>query len=293
MRAGGIEKQRVKAGYVFISPWMIGFLIFTFYPLIESIIYIFYDVDIVTNARTFLGLENVRYAFKTDPYYVRYLVESLGNLTYQAPLIIIYSTFFGVVLNQRFFGRTLVRGIMFFPVIVMSGLVMSILRGDYIARELLTGNKSSNLFNVNVIQDVLYELNLSYDLVNTLTSWINNIFELSWKSGVQVVLVLSALQSISSSIYEAAQIEGASGWEIFWKISFPMITPTILINVVYTIVDSFIDLSSPTMNYIAVQQNQLRLEYASTLAWIYSLLVFVFVGIVFLVIGKRVTYINK
>lgn len=293
MRVTGIERQRARAGWVFVFPWIIGFLIFTIYPLIESILYIFNDVDIVAGTKTFIGMENILYAFKTDPYYVRYLVESLGDLVYQAPMILVYSTFFGVVLNQKFRGRTLVRGIMFFPVIVASGLVMSIMNGDYIAQELLTGNKSSNLFNVNIIQELLYELNLSNDLVTTLISWINNIFELSWKSGVQVILVLSALQGISSSLYEAAQIEGASGWEIFWKISFPMITPTLLVNIVYTIVDSFTDLSSPMMSYIAVEQNQLRLEYASTLAWIYSLFVFAIVGIVFLVIGRRITYINK
>ncbi len=293
MKRVGIEKQKSIAGLAFVSIWIIGFLIFTLYPLIESVLYIFNDIDIASGSKSFVGLENIKYVFKTDPYYVRYIVESLGELVYQVPMILVYSTFFGVVLNQKFIGRTAVRIIMFFPVIVASGLVMSILNGDYTAQQLLTGDKSSALFNVDIIKTYLLKMNLSIDIVEMLSDWCNNIFQLSWKSGIQIIIVLAGLQGISASVYEAAKIEGATGWEIFWKISIPMISPILLINVVYTVVDSFTDLSSPVMSYIVQQQNQLQLEVASTMAWIYSLFVFVIVGVVFAFAGRAVVYTNK
>lgn len=289
----GIEEQRARVGFSFVSIWIIGFAVFTLYPMIESLVYVFSDIDISTNEKTFVGLTNLDYIFNTDPYFVRYITESLGDLLYQIPMILIYSTFFGMVLNQKFIGRTLVRVIMFFPVIVASGLVMNILNGDYVAQQLLTGDKSSALFNADVIRTFLLKMNLSVDLVDMLSGWANNIFQLSWKSGIQIILVLAGLQGISTSVYEAAKIEGATGWEIFWKISLPMISPILLINIVYTVVDSFTDLSSPVMKYIVEQQNQLRLELASTMAWIYSILVFAMVGIVFAVVGKLVVYSNK
>ncbi|MBO7217877.1 MAG: sugar ABC transporter permease [Clostridia bacterium] len=293
MKRRGIEAQRARVGFSFVAIWIIGFAVFTLYPMIESLIYVFSDIDISTNGKTFVGMTNLDYIFNTDPYFVRHITESFGDLLYQIPMILIYSTFFGMVLNQKFIGRTLVRVIMFFPVIVASGLVMSILSGDYIAQQLLTGDKSSALFNVDIIRTFLLKMNLSVDLVDMLTGWANNIFQLSWKSGIQIILVLAGLQGISSSVYEAAKIEGATGWEIFWKISLPMISPILLINVVYTVVDSFTDLSSPVMKYIVEQQNQLKLELASTMAWVYSLLVFAVIGVVFAVVGKMVVYSNK
>jgi len=293
MKRPGIEKQKAWVGFSFVSIWIVGFAIFTLYPLIESIFYVFSDIDIATNTKTFVGFKNLDYIFNVDPYFIRNIAESFGNLIYQIPMILIYSTFFGMVLNQKFIGRTLVRVIMFFPVIVASGLVMNILNGDYVAQQLLTGDKSSALFNADVIRTFLLKMNLSVDIVDMLSEWTNNIFQLSWKSGIQIILVLAGLQGISASVYEAAKIEGASGWEIFWKISLPMISPILLLNVVYTVVDSFTDLSSPVMDYIAKQQNQLQLELATSMAWIYSLLVFIVVGIVFLIVGKMVVYSNK
>ena len=293
MKRRGIEAQRARVGFSFVAIWIVGFAVFTLYPMIESLIYVFSDIDISTNGKTFVGMTNLDYVFNTDPYFVRHITESFGDLLYQIPMILIYSTFFGMVLNQKFIGRTLVRVIMFFPVIVASGLVMSILSGDYIAQQLLTGDKSSALFNVDIIRTFLLKMHLGVDLVDMLTGWANNIFQLSWKSGIQIILVLAGLQGISSSVYEAAKIEGATGWEIFWKISLPMISPILLINVVYTVVDSFTDLSSPVMKYIVEQQNQLKLELASTMAWIYSLLVFAVIGIVFAIVGKMVVYSNK
>ncbi len=293
MKHKGIESQRARVGFSFVSIWIVGFVLFTLYPMIESLIYVFSNISIATNTKEFVGMYNLDYVFNSDPYFVRNVVESFGELVYQIPMILIYSTFFGLVLNQKFVGRTLVRVIMFFPVIVASGLVMNILNGDYTAQQLLTGDKSSALFNADVIRTFLLKMNLGTDLVDMLSNWANNIFQLSWKSGIQTILVLAALQGISSSVYEAAKIEGATGWEIFWKVSLPMISPILLINVVYTVVDSFTDLSSPVMGYIVEQQNQLRLEMASTMAWIYSLLVFAFVGLVFLAVGKMVVYSNK
>ena len=288
----GLERKQARVGWIFILPWLVGLVFFIGLPLFQSLIYVFCKLDIRTGGfdMTFIGLENIRYAFKIDPDYIKALSASLSTLLWQVPLILVYSTFFGVILNQKFFGRTLARAIMFIPVIIAGGVVMNVIKGDYVAQTLLTGAKASSMFEITGIQDFLVKLGLRNDIISTLMSVVNNIFELSWKSGIQILLMLAALQGVPKSLYEASVIEGATGWEMFWKVTFPMTTPILLVNVIFTVIDSFTDVSSPVMTQITKQQNRLFIEYAATLTWIYSLIVFAVVGIVFAVIQRRVSY---
>ena len=155
----------------------------------------------------------------------------------------------------------------------------------------LSGSKGGSMVQAFGLSNFLYSLNLQADVVNFISNFTNQMFNFAWKSGVQILLFIAALQTISPDLYEASSIEGATAWEDFWKITIPMISPMILLASVYTIVDSFTDYSSSTMTYITDQvKNNGRIEYGSVLAIIYSLLALAVIGIVYVIIDRMVFY---
>lgn len=119
---------------------------------------------------------------------------------------------------------------------------------------------------------------------------VSGVFDLTWKAGLQIVLFIAGLQTIPAQLYEAAQVEGATGWESFWKITFPMITPMLMVNLIYTIIDNFTDYSNVVMKYILNFGRQLDFVYSAALSWIYFVLVFVIVGVVYAVLNRKVVY---
>ncbi len=296
MRGRKMSYQRKKAwtGFWFISPWLLGFIFLFARPMCHSLVYSFHKLQIRPSGleMTFIGLDNYRRAFLQDPQFVRQLTESITGMLYQVPIIVIFSLFIAYVINQDFFGRTLVRAIFFLPVIIASGVVMDILRGDALAQALLTGQKASSLFEVTALQNILLESGLPQEIVSLFLRVVNDIFELSWKSGIQILVFLAGLQTIPRSLYEAAAVEGATGWESFWKITFPMISPMILLNLIYTIIDNFTDYSNTLMVTIARLAADLQIAYSSTLAWIYFIIVFCIIGVTYKIVDKRVFYMT-
>lgn len=289
------RQRRAWTGRLFILPWFIGILLFFAVPLMKSIWYSFQDMNFGNGGHLeldFIGLDNFVYAFTKDPDFVTVLMQTVGNIVYQVPVIILFSLFVAIILNQEFHGRVLARAIFFLPVIVTSGVIISILNQDSYSNMISQGNASSAfMFQSSGLQQMMIDNKVPEAIVNYMTNIINNIFNLTWKSGVQILLFLAGLKTISPQLYEAAKVEGATGWESFWKITFPMISPMILANTIYTIIDSFTDYS----NYIIQMINnaafqQLRYGYSSAIAWIYFIVVLVILGIVSLLIGRKVFY---
>jgi len=286
------EKQKSWIGFAFISPWVIGFIFLFARPLIKSLVYTFNKLQIQPNGliMEFAGFENYRYAFTEDPVFIRLLVESIGNILYQVPLILVFSLFVAVILNQKFRGRFLARGVFFLPVIIASGVIINILRGDTLSAEILSGERVSFLFEVTAFEQMLIQAGLREDLVLFFTSLTNQIFELSWKSGIQILVFLAGLQTIPGSLYEASAMEGATPWETFWKVTFPMISPMIILNLVYSIIDNFSDYTNQVLRLINQHSQNLNMAYSATLAWIYFIVVFVIVGIVYAIVNRHVFY---
>lgn len=242
--------------------------------------------------RTWAGWSNYRYAFLSDPIYIRTWVESLQNMAYEVPIIVIYSLFIAVLLNQKFRGRTLARAIFFLPVIVASGIIMTIFRNDVFASSIRIGNaQAAYIFQSTGLQELLLEAGVHYRIVQYFTEIINRIFDLTWKSGVQILLFLAGLQTIPASLYEASDVEGCTAWEGFWKITFPMISPIILVNVVYSVIDAFTDYSNTIMQMIYnVGYVQLRYAYSATIAWLYFISIFLIIGLVNFILSKKIFY---
>lgn len=295
MKKGKLSYERKKSlyGYIFLAPWLLGLFALFFRTFITSTIYSFSDLDLVTGEITLVGLKHYNTAFNTDPRFLPLLTAQLQDMVTTVPVIIVFSLFIAVLLNQEFRGRALARTVFFLPVVIGSGIVISIIQGDQMSNEVINGTRAAGLFESGSIFDMLEESGLNSDLIGTMMGIVNNIFELSWHSGLQIILFLAALQTVPDQLYEVAKVEGATSWEIFFKITLPMITPILLVNVIYTLVDTFTDYGNSLLVYILDLGKKLNFEYSAALGNIYFVIIFAIIGLVLLLIGRMVTYVEK
>jgi ABC-type sugar transport system permease subunit len=283
-------------GRVFVLPWVIGFLLFFLVPVIVSIKYSFAEISIGSNGldELFIGFKNFIEAFTKDTTFPIILYRSLINL-YQLPIVIVFALFIAIFLNQEFKGRIIARVVFFLPVIITSGVIIFLLRTDSFGNIIAQGDAQAMASFQNIgLQKVLLDAKLPIGIVSFFTMAVSDILNLAWKSGVQILLFLAGLKTVSSSLYEAATVEGASGWMCFWKITLPVISPVILANSIYTIIDSFTDYNNDvirTINEYAFKN--LRYGYACATAWIYFVLIAVILVIVYLLVFKKVFYMSN
>ncbi|MCD8106345.1 MAG: sugar ABC transporter permease [Oscillospiraceae bacterium] len=290
------ERRKALYGYGFLAIWIIGTIWLFLRPLITSLWYSFNTTEVTVGVMktTFVGLQNYIDAFTIDTDYTTALISVLGDTAWSTPIIIIFSMFVAVILNQKFKGRTFARAIFFLPVIIATGPVMSIINGDMDTSGYSGGSEAfSTMFETDMAGELLTFLGV-YDLGDSVTEMISlitsDVFNLVWNSGIQIIIFLSALQNIPVSAREAASIEGATAWEFFWKITLPYISPMIVTNLVYTIVDSFIDTDNEVMTLVLSEASDWNHGYSAALAWIYFLIVIVVLGIVLAVINRHIYY---
>ena len=287
------EKKKSLAGLAFLLPWVLGFLMFFLVPFVESLIYSFNRLDMTATGfeMTYVGFENYQYNLVKDANYVRYLAQALGAVLYQVPLITFFSIFIAMLLNRRMRGRAAFRAIFFLPVIVASGVVLVFLKEDIFGQSM---NASQNvyMFQSTGFSGLMTQMGLPYALADALSSFIDQIYSLTWQSGVQILLFLAGLQTIPASYKEAARLEGATEWDMFWKITIPLISPIILLNVVYSVIDTFTAFDNQVMQYIYAT-GFVDVNYGSSAAqsWIFFLLVSALLALVYRVLGRRVQYI--
>ncbi len=286
------EKQKRLYGYAFISLWLIGTVIFFIIPVAGSFIYSFEDVTPGSKA-SWVGLRNYSEAFAKDPYFRTYLTDELGEMLKTTPVILIFSLFSAVLINQKFKGRAFVRAVFFLPVIVASGPVYAVITGDMNVSGAEGAEQFSTVFETDMVTDLLeftgiYGLNQT--LTETIKHTIDSIFAIVWRSGIQILIFLAALQNIPPAAREAAQLDGATSWEYFWKITFPYVSPMILANLVFTVIDSFTDSGNRVMERIIAMQSDWKYGLAAAMVWSYFGIVILVVGFIFLVAGRHVYY---
>lgn len=288
------SKRKARIGRLFILPFTLGFIFFFLQPLLFSLYYSFTQNSPKGNTMIFswIGLNNYRFLFQQDTDFLPTLFVNLNQMITQVPVIVMFSLFIAVVLNQRFKGRTFVRAVFFLPVIISSGIIISILYQDVFNQSIRMGSaQTAYIFQSSGLSDILYSSNLPVGVITFITNILSSIFDMLWKTGVQILIFLAAIQGVPLQLYEAAKVEGATGWESFWKITFPIISPMILVNVIYSIVDSFTDYLNPMMRLINdIGFRDIRYSYASAMGWIYMLIVLSIILMVNLVIGKLVFY---
>ncbi|MDQ8734557.1 sugar ABC transporter permease [Paenibacillus sp. LHD-38] len=290
-----LEQKNRYYGLYFILPWFVGFLFLFMIPLLSSFRYSLSNLQVTDDGFSleFIGLSNYREALLSHESYVRILTESVMNIGVNTPLIIIFSLFFAVLLNQKFRGRVLARAIFFLPVILASGIIASIENGDLMQSVVQSANDTTG-GGLSVMKNleltvILVESGINITFVEYLTGAVSRIYEIVSQSGVQILIFLAGLQSISPSLYEAAKIEGSTGYESFWKITFPMISPLILTNLVYTIIDSFIsDETSRLVVDTAFKSFDFGLSAA--MAWMYFAVIALVLWITTSIVSRKVFY---
>lgn len=265
-------------GYSFLSIWIIGFFVFTLYPIILSLVISFSKLEMGLGGieYVFSGLEFYKYAFQEDVNFLPGLIESIAFILYATPIIVIIALLLAIMLKGEYKGRGIFRTIFFMPVVIMSGPVISQLLGKYSMDFSAT---SPALFTFIEALPEIFRSPCMFVLENLVT--------VLWYSGVQILILLVAIQRISPELYEAASIDGASGWEKFWKITLPYTMPTILVCALYTVIELANDSTNAVNSYIAQKMFDHTIGYYSfstAMAWIYTAIVIVILLLIFLIL---------
>jgi len=287
-----LRQKRAITGLLFIAPWLIGFIIYYVKSLILSVQFSLSTVDIAKEGgytTKFIGLDNFKFALFKHGTFNQSLVNSLIGIITDVPFIIFFSLFIAILLNTKFKGRAAVRAIFFIPILLGSGAILQTLQ---LATQNIQGGATASIaemappggVNVDYFIGLFLDLGLPDSMIAIIMSLIGKIYEIVRDSSIQIIIFIAALQSVPSSLYEVSKIEGATTYETFWKVTFPMVSPLILTNVVYTIVDSFVN---SDVVRIAYQTAFSTYDYGLSAAM--SILSSVLVCIILLVIGGVIT----
>lgn len=292
----GLQKRKAIAGYLFILPFIIGFLAFMVKPFFQSLYMSFCDVQVGPGGFTnvYWGLKNFVEAFTVDLTFTRLLTEELTRMAINVPAIIVFSFFAALLLNQEFKGRAFVRGVFFLPVILSSGVILGVEYDNPIMaqmRDVIEMEGATGVSITDTIKEVLNVSGVGNSVFKVVFDIIDGIYDVVLASGIQIIIFLSGLQTISKSMYEAASIEGCTSWESLWKITFPMISPLLLVNLVYTIVDFCMRTDNQVIKKIQdIMLAKLSYGPASAMAWIYFGIVMAIIGLTSLILSKVVYY---
>ena len=294
-----LRRRRAVNGYVFILPWMIGFLMFFLTPIVLSLTFCFNKVSVGASSYSlsFVGFDNLYTALQVDPKYPELLLNAVQDLVVDVPIIVVFSFFVALLLKQKFRGSAIVKAVFFLPVIMSSGLFVDLQSnfGQTTASTVDVAMEASSgmltVLSSDTIVKYLAEMGLSKEWIGYLTGPIDQIYSIITNSGIQIFIFLAGLNSISPALYEASTIEGATGWEAFWKITFPMMTPMILVNVVYSIVDSFTAATNGVMQYAYdLAFGSFDFGLSSAMSWVYFAILAVIMGAVAWLISRRTFY---
>ncbi len=303
-RGASLDNRKARAGWMFVMPFVLSFIIIYLPIIIDSIKYSFNKIKIGQGGGytlEFVGWENYQEALFVDPQFVQTLTSGIQQLIFDIPAIVIFSLFMAVLLNQKMVGRAAFRAIFFIPVIISTGIIDKIDQAntmlDYMenVEEGINDGSGQNTTNEILsavdIERLFDNMKVGTELVDYVVTMVNNVYNIINRSGVQMLIYLAGLQSISPSIYESCDIDGATAWETFWKITFPMISPMILVNAIYTVIDSFTSQSNQVMTYISNVYDQVGGNVlSSAMAWIYFLIVLIIIGLVAALLSAYVFY---
>lgn len=278
----GVETLKKRYGFLFTLPWLVGLVVFFVIPIIQSVIYSFSDLKVGSGGISVAlkGLKHYNFLINADPAYINNLLAGVKNIFIQVPFILILSMVIGILLNNKFHGRVFFRSLYFLPVIITSGVVLQVFLGAAQGDATEVAVTEEVAFGMIDFSSVLEGLNLPESILTFLSTALDNIFMLIWQSGIQIVLIIAGLQTIPDLLYEAAFVEGATKWEQFWFITLPMMIRTMLLVVIFTIVETVTTNTNPVMrqgyNYFY------NIEYGtgSAALWFY----FVIVGVIILAI---------
>lgn len=305
-KGASLQAKKARVGWLFVAPFIFGFLLIYLPIIFGSLKYSFNQIDVLSGGGyelVWVGFDNYKTAFANQDY-VQALLSAVEGLIIDVPTILLFSLFIAILLNQKMPGRTAFRAIFFIPVLLATGLIASIDAGNTLANNMSDGSidtgaagetATSQIVSVTDLSALFESMAVGSSLAQYVTNMVNQIFEIINRSGVQMLIFLAGLQGISPTIYESCHMEGASSWETFWKITLPMISPMILVNAIYTVIDSFTSSDNAVMSIVNSMYNQAGdgNVISSAMAWMYFLIVIVIVAAVAGIISTVVFYNRK
>ena len=276
-----MERRRSLEALIFLAPWLIGLCLFFIGPISTSIRLAFSEITKMKGFEMgFVALENFQYIFFYDINFVPMFLQTVTDTLLNTPICLVFSLVIAILINRPMRGRGFFRAAFFIPVLLGAGYVMKQMLG--------MGADGTTITTGIVVPELIADL-LGHSLTEFLQGVLDRITVVLWKSGVQIVLFLAGLQGISPSLYEAARVDGATEWEMFWKVTLPMISPVILMNLVYTIVAFFTDATNPIIDYIYKMSftNQ-QFGYGAAMSWVYFAFALLMCGVSMGVVGRYV-----
>ncbi len=302
-RPASLDKRKARAGWFFVLPFIVGFVLIYLPIIVDSIKFSFHEIDPVRTGGytlTFVRFQNYQKALFENADYVKTLVSGMQQLILEVPSIVIFSLFIAVLLNDKIAGRAFFRAVLFVPVILSTGLIESIDAQNNLMEFMDseagiddgTGQSTAAQLSAAIDLEALFaNMKVGTGLVEYVAGAVDGISTIINRSGVQILIFLAGLQSISPAIYESCKIDGATTWETFWKITFPMISPMILVNAIYTIIDAFTSESNKVMQLVdSVYSQPDGNVLSSAMAWMYFLIVILILAAVAGIMSAFVFY---
>lgn len=278
----GIVELKSRYGYLFTMHWIIGIVIFFAMPLVQSVIFAFSEMEVVSGGFeiNLVGLKNFKQILLEDPSYEQWLSSSATSYLYSLPLIILLSMSLALILNQKFKGRLFFRALYFLPVIISTGAVMNLIfktSGTDMAGMGVSDAYSANMISVD---DIIKLLDIQGEIATYITATISKLFDLVWSCGIQIVLFLAGLQSVPQSFFEASRVEGATKWEEFWFITFPMLSRVTLLVTIFTMVELITSERTTIIRNVYSMMRTGNYDETSAMMWFYFLICGGVMGIV-------------
>lgn len=306
-KIASLDRRKSRAGWIFVLPFVIGFVLIYLPMIYESFMLTFQWKSNVTGELTFVGFTNYIWAFTKSSGFLQTLLGGLQQLALDIPSILIFSLFMAIMLNQKMAGRAFFRAIFFMPVVLSTGIMESIAAQDTLSDSMVggidsgaeeAGTSAGGVITAEDLEGLFGDMKIGAEVVTFITDLVNDIYNIVNRSGVQMLIFLAALQSISPAIYESCKIDGATSWETFWKITLPMLGPMILVNAIYTIIDSFTSSQNQVMSFIsAASSNGIYeghgTEVSTAMSWVYFLIVLLIVALIAAIFSAFVFYQRK
>lgn len=287
------KTQRSINAFVFVAPWLLGFLIFFLIPLVQTVIFSFSTVNVGERGGYFLdfvGSGNYVQLFTEEvttqgQQIVRMLTDVTVSVLVNTPITVVFSLFLALLVNKKFKGRGVVRTIFFLPIILGLDVVVNLLAITTGMGDATAGG--SNVFaGFSIGNFIMRYTNLPVRLIDDIMEIVNSILLWVSQTGVQTMVYLAALQSIAPSFYEVADMEGATAYEKFWKVTIPSIKNITFFIIVYTIVTLFLRsvIAEEVYNY-AFASSKIGIGSALSVVYIFNVLIVLIV--VFIAFGRR------
>ncbi len=278
------SRENQNVGLIFVIPFLIGIIIFFLPTVVMGFKFAFSDVQVAEGLKTtFTGFDNLHYALRVDADYFQLIINDISDLLTTLPVILIFSLFVAVLLNSQVWGKSVFRVIFFLPVIACVGMLAAANSGLVMSTMASSANETDSevLSALSDVTTILQSLSFSPELVSFVSGAANNIMDIVNRSGVQILIFLAGIQSISPSIYEAAHVEGASSWEVFWKITLPMLSPMMIVNVLFTFVDSITRSDTKLISYIKnMAFSKGNFGYSAAMSWFHYFCLIVILAII-------------